>query len=56
MTNHDYDQTTLVGFQVSLLGLAAALDQARIEGSTDDSAVARGEAERLKALADRRDD
>ena len=53
MRNHYYDQTSLVGFQASLLSLSAALDRAALEGPRGDPAPeARREVQRLRDLAD----
>jgi hypothetical protein len=52
MANPSYDQSTLLRSQLSLLNLAATLDGASPEESKEISAIALGEAERLKAWVD----
>ena len=50
--NKFYDPMSLLSFQVSMLSLAAALDDREPVGSKEHSALALGEAERLKQRCD----
>jgi hypothetical protein len=53
MTNHVYDQAGLIGFQVSFLSLAAALDLAASAARKEVSSLALVGAEQLRDLVDR---
>jgi hypothetical protein len=51
---HPYDSMSLMGYQMSILSLAAALDQEAQQGPKEESLDALFEAGQLKDLVDRR--
>jgi len=55
LANQQYTATSLMQFQLSLLCLGAALEEAAPVGSKNISAGIRLEAERLKEVAEARD-